>query len=55
MALIAQGEWLMVGFGTDFEARVHFSPSVISAVDKTTALFCTTLYKSSDVLTPIIN
>jgi glucosamine 6-phosphate synthetase-like amidotransferase/phosphosugar isomerase protein len=69
MALIVEGEWLMEGcrdepfiigegkptayLSTDFEAMVHFSPSVISVVDKQTTLFCTTPYKS-DVLTPIV-
>jgi len=69
MALITEGEWLMVGcrdepliigggsptiyFGTDLEAVAHFSESGISVINKKTALFCTTPYQS-DVPTPIL-
>jgi glucosamine 6-phosphate synthetase-like amidotransferase/phosphosugar isomerase protein len=69
MALIAEGEWLMVGcrdepliigegsqtvyFGTNFEAMVHFSPSSIPVVNKKTVLFCMTP-DQSEPLTPII-
>lgn len=69
MALIAEGEWLMVGcrdepliiggssptvyFGTDFEAVAHFSQSSISVIEKKTVLFCTTPFQSG-ILTPIL-